>query len=184
MKKELKAFDIEIINLSNKKHNYDFEIDDIMFQNMPDSFLKHGQLKSQVSLDKSETMIQVAMKTKGFVELACDRCGEMFDFSIDIENKIIFKFGEEFQELTEDIIVIPRLLQRLNIAQYLYEFIVLAIPIKKTHPKFGEEDQDTHQEANLIYSTGGFNKIEETANEIDPRWAALANLKKGKQNKI
>lgn len=182
MKKGLKEYDIDIINLSNKKHSYVFDIDGHFLSNMPDSFLETGKLQANISLDKSETMMQVYFEIKGYVQLICDRSNELFDFVIESENKLIFKFGDEYQELTEDIVVIPRALQKLNVAQYIYEFIVLAIPIKKIHPRFGdtESDEDIESEGNLIYSTSipKF-EIEDNA-EIDPRWAALANLKKEK----
>lgn len=182
MKKGLKEYDIDIINLSNKKHSYVFDIDGHLFSNMPDSFLEIGNLQATISLDKSETMMRGYFQIKGYVQLICDRSNELFDFVIESENNLIFKYGEDFQELTEDIVVIPRMLQKLNIAQYLYEFIVLAIPIKKNHPRFDEieSDEDIETEGNLIYSTS-IPKFEKEDNvEIDPRWAALANLKKEK----
>lgn len=182
MAKVLKEYDIDIINLSNNKHSYGFDIDCILFENMPDSFLKEGKLVSKVLFDKSETMIQANFETLGYVQLECDRSNEIFDFAITAHNKIIFKFGDDFNELTEDIVIIPRNLQKLNIAQYLYEFIVLAIPIKKLHPRFVEddEDEDTDTEGSLIYSTS-VPKVDLDDNaEADPRWSALANLKKGK----
>ena len=188
MKKGLKEFDVDIYNLSNKKHEYEFEVTDGFFEQLPDSFLHKGKLNIKLSLDKSETMLQGMFKIVGSVEIACDRSAELFDFRIDTNDKLIFKYGDEYQELTEDIVVIPRSAPKLNVAQYIYEFIVLAIPIKKIHPKFSnpnldEDDEDDEKEGDLIYSTGVAKSEEDETPEPDPRWAALANLKNEKPNK-
>ena len=182
MTKVLKEYDIDIIKLSNNKHSYSFDIDRVLFENMPDSFLTEGKLTSKVLLEKSETMIQANFETKGYVQLICDRSNELFDFEISVNNKVIFKFGDDFNELTEDIVIIPRNLQKLNVAQYLYEFVVLAIPIKKLHPKFIEQEKEdeVETEGSVIYSTSIPKFDKEDNAETDPRWSALANLKKGK----
>ncbi len=192
MKRGLKDFDIDIYNLSNKKHEYEFEVGDGFFQQLPDSFLQKGDLKAKLVLDKSETMMQASFDIVGIVEIECDRSAELFDFVIKTNDKLIFKFGDEYQELTEDIVVIPRSAPKINVAQYVYEFIVLAIPIKKIHPKSSNPDMDDEAEddddteGNLIYSTGMAKPTDSNEEEIpnaDPRWAALANLKIEKPNK-
>jgi uncharacterized protein len=79
------------------------------------------------------------------------------------------------------VIIIPRDIQKLNLAQYIYEFIGLSIPMKKLHPKFqDEEDEDDENETKLVYrSEDGKkdNKENEEGDGIDPRWNALKDLK-------
>ncbi|MFN6944911.1 MAG: YceD family protein, partial [Cytophagaceae bacterium] len=115
------------------------------------------------------------------IELTCDRSMEQFDFNVDTNNSLIFKFGEEFAELTEEIITIPRDYPTLNMAQYIYEFIGLAIPMKKLHPKFVNEDELQDADTVLIYSSGEPEEAEdETTGEEDnddPRWNILKNLR-------
>jgi uncharacterized metal-binding protein YceD (DUF177 family) len=88
---------------------------------------------------------------------------------------VIFKYGEEAQEISDEIVVITRDQDSLDLGQYLYEFIILEIPIKKIHPDLQEEDEE---EGNLkmIYSTGS-DEDNDDNNEIDPRWEKLKKLK-------
>jgi uncharacterized metal-binding protein YceD (DUF177 family) len=75
--------------------------------------------------------------------------------------------------------------QYINVAQHLYDYIGLAIPMKKLHPRFVEEDQeredDPEAEGLLIYSTGSEGEEDEDDDDedgpLDPRFAALKKLK-------
>ncbi len=89
-----------------------------------------------------------------------------------------FKYGEEFKELSEEIIQIPFDTQKLNVAQYIYEFIGVQVPMKKLHPKFRKEEEDEDDDTNtkLIYKSDLL-EDEDTFN-TDPRWDALKKIKK------
>jgi uncharacterized protein len=182
--KALKEFDVEIFRLSEGKQTFDYELKDSFFKLFEDSFLEKGNLKAHVILDKSERMILSEFIIKGSLELTCDRSLEPFDYEIDTNQNLIFKFGDEFMEVSEDVIIIPRDLQKLNLAQYIYEFIGLSVPMKKLHPKFQNEeeeaDEEDDSETKLVYRSEDANKDKKQSDEeeaIDPRWNALKNLK-------
>ncbi|HVD99235.1 MAG TPA: DUF177 domain-containing protein [Cytophagaceae bacterium] len=178
--KSLKEFDIEIFRLTDGKQSFDYDLDDKFFAAIEGSILEKGKLKATVVLDRSERLILADFKIKGIVELLCDRSVEPYDYEIDSDENLVFKFGDEFEELSEDVIMIPRDLQKLNLAQYLYEFIGLAIPMKRLHPKFQEEDteEEDEQETRLIYrSDENEDNKSDDSETIDPRWNALKDLK-------
>ncbi|HXA02581.1 MAG TPA: DUF177 domain-containing protein [Cytophagaceae bacterium] len=170
-------FDIDIYKLSNQKHDYEYDIDSSFFEDFENSIIEKGKLKVKLTLEKSETFIQSYFHLSGIVELTCDRSLEQYDFYIDQKNKLIFKYAEEFNEITDEIVTIPKDLQKLNMAQYIYEFIGLAIPMKKLHPKFVTKDDQEDAETILIYTTGA-EKPENEKEETDPRWDILNKLKK------
>jgi uncharacterized metal-binding protein YceD (DUF177 family) len=170
-------FDIDILKLSNQKHDYEYIIDSSFFTNIENSIVEKGNLKVKLTLDKSETFIQANFDIAGSAELTCDRSLEKYDFHIDQKSKLIFKYGEEFKEISDEIVTIPKDLQQLNMAQYIYEFIGLALPMKKLHPKFVTDDEQEDADTILIYTTGT-EKPGEEKEEIDPRWDILNKLKK------
>lgn len=180
--KARRLFDIDILQLSYGSHEYEYAIDSSFFEGFEDSLIEKGDLTVKVILDKSETLLQADFVINGYVELTCDRSLENFDFPVKVTNHMIFKYGSEFSELTDEIVTIPRDLPTLNVAQYIYEFIGLAIPIKKLHPRFVAEDDTEDSEGILIYSTKKEGDEEEDHNENDetkdPRWDILNNLKK------
>ncbi len=179
--KGLRTFDIDIVSLSNAKHYYDYTLDSTFFENFEDSLLEKGQLKVTVMLNKSETMIQATIAVEGWVELICDRSLDPFEFQINTNDQIIFKYGKEYAEISEEIITIPFETQKLNLSQFIYEFIGLAVPMKKLHPKFIQEgeEENAEEETLHIYSTPiDLDEDELKDDEIDPRWDILNKLKK------
>ncbi|KYG75982.1 hypothetical protein AWW68_09140 [Roseivirga spongicola] len=173
-----KKYDIHIYKLSNGVHEYQFEIGKEFFEMFDGDLVENGQLNAVVSLNKSDSMIQVDFNIEGSLELECDRSLEKFDFPIHIDQNMIYKYGEEDKELSEDVFVIEKNTQTLNVAGIMYEFIGLEIPMKKLHPKFQEEeDEDDESEGSMIYTSESEEDIEQKEEDIDPRWAALKNLK-------
>lgn len=174
--KDFATYTIEISNLKNQDYEYDFLVKDNFFQLFPQSLIEQGNLTVKVLLRKSETMLQLHFKITGFIVLTCDRSLENFDFPIKSEAKLILKFGASNEVINDDLEIISRDTIAINVAQYIYEYIALEVPMKKLHPKF-QDDSDDDEDV-LIYSSED-KSVEEQTNEeeIDPRWQALKKLK-------
>jgi uncharacterized metal-binding protein YceD (DUF177 family) len=183
--KELQKYDIDIFKLSDKQHVYTFESGDSFFELFEHSLLHKGQLHTQLVLDKSPTMLQLHFHIAGSVELTCDRTLEPFDYPLEIDRQLILKFGEENKELTDEIEIITRDTQRINVAQYIFEFIGLSLPMKKLHPRLANEKMEVEtEESVLVYSSAAPgdteaspSNAEDEDSSIDPRWQALKKLK-------
>lgn len=173
--KGLKQFAIDIIGLKIGQHEFEYSIDDAFFQNFELSPVTEGQLAVKVVLDKSERMLNLELSLEGNVTLTCDRSLDEFQHPINESHELVFKFGEEEKELGDDIYMIHWDTQQLNVAQFIYEFVVLAIPLKKLHPRY-LEDEDFEDE--LIYTAEADIEEPEEEQKVDPRWEALKQLKK------
>ena len=175
-----KHFDIHIYKLSNGVHEHLFEIEDEFFEMFEGDLLDRGSLQVKVTLDKSDSMIQTEFDIEGTIELECDRSLKKFDHPLSIQKQLMFKYGDEEKELSEDVFVIEKNTQTLNFAEIIFEFIGLEIPMKKLHPKFQEEeDEDEESEGSMVYSSEVEDDDQEQEEEIsDPRWEALKKLKK------
>ena len=169
-----RLYNIDIFNLSNQPHEFDFEFDDKFFEEFEDSLVEKGSGKVHVVLNKSETMINLVVNITGKIELVCDRSLELFDYPIKSKNELILKFGDEWEEISEQITIIPRDSERINVAQFIYEFIGLSIPMKRLHPKF--TDEEPSDEPEMVYSSGE-EDTENNNGSVDPRWNKLKNLK-------
>ena len=53
---------------------------------------------------------------------------------IESENRLLVKFGKSIEDIDPDIISVPVDEHELDLQQQLYEFIMLALPIKRVHP--------------------------------------------------
>ncbi|PWK26146.1 uncharacterized protein DUF177 involved in 23S rRNA accumulation [Arcicella aurantiaca] len=141
MKKSiLNTYKIDIFRLENKQHLHEFEGGDDFFVALEQDLISKGNFKATVVLDKSETMIQMVYKIVGSVELTCDRSLDTFDFPFDITQKMILKFSDRTEEITEELMLIDRNTQYINVAQDVFDFIGLQIPIKKLHPRFTHDE--------------------------------------------
>ncbi len=180
--KEQSQYSIDIYGLESKSYEFDYQIESAFFEEMPQDLIQKGSFKVHLVLDKSSTMIQLRFTIQGSAELICDRSLEPFEEPIETKGVIILKFGDHDEELTDEIFLINRSTSRINVAGYIFEFIALALPMKKIHPDLRGKDSDDAQNEfeTLVYSSEG--KMQEDAepsNEsIDPRWEALKKLKK------
>lgn len=161
------------MGLSNKAHTFDFQLDDSFFGQYGTEIISSGRLEAVVVLDKHETFIEADFSIKGHVGLTCDRSLEPFEEPLDIHKKVMFKYGETPGEISEEIVIIARDQSALELGQPIYEFIAVAMPIKKLHPKFRTEEAEMEGvEGKIVYTASTDNE-----GDIDPRWEALKKLK-------
>lgn len=176
--KDLKDFDIAIVGLKDKTYEFDFEGDSSFFALFENSLVKKGHFSAKLILEKSSTMMQLNFRITGSVELICDRTLEPFEHSLDIQARHILKFGDDNKELTDEIEIINRHIATINVGQYIYEFIGLAIPMKKIHPKVAGQTYEENEEGLLVYRSPTDEAAPDGKDEpnIDPRWEALKKL--------
>ena len=136
----LNTFKIDIFRLENKQYLHEFEGNDDFFEVLDQELIQKGNFKATIVLNKNETMIQMMYKITGSVELTCDRSLDLFDFPVDITQKMILKFSDHNEEITEELVLIDRNTQYINVAQDIFDFIGLQIPIKKLHPRFVKDE--------------------------------------------
>lgn len=136
----LNTFKIDIFRLENKQYLHEFEGNDDFFEALDQELIHKGNFKANVVLNKNETMIQMMYNITGSVELTCDRSLDLFDFPVDITQKMILKFSDHNEEITEELVLIDRNTQYINVAQDIFDFIGLQIPIKKLHPRFIKDE--------------------------------------------
>lgn len=171
------AYSVNIVGLSNKEHHFQYEFGGEFFRKYGTDLLSEGKFHVDVLLTKQETFIQIEFRIKGAASLICDRSLEPFEYPIESISRIVFKYGEEYQEITDEIIVIPRDTATLELGQYIYEFISLAVPLKRLHPRFKDEAEESDDvEGKIVYSSEA-SKEKKDEEEIDPRWNILKKLK-------
>ena len=86
------------------------------------------------------------------------------------------KFGEEYNDENIDILIVPHGEYEVNIQQYIYETIVLAIPSKLVHPGVEDGTLDSEILKKLEELSPKLKDKKEKEDEIDPRWNTLKKL--------
>jgi uncharacterized metal-binding protein YceD (DUF177 family) len=181
-----KTFDIEVIKFKEGRHVIDFEIGDAFFQNFEDNeIVEKGNLAVRAILDKGANLIEVNFHIHGSVQLTCDRSLEVFDHPLDFSEKMVYKYGSEEKEIDENVFMITRDTPVINVAQLIYEFILLALPLKKIHPDHRNEldDEELEVEGGYVYIDDELESEDENPESteeikpVDPRWEQLKKLK-------
>lgn len=178
--KALTQYDIDIYGLKEKQYVYDFESRSEFFEELEQELIENGHFKTHLTLDKSATMLILNFHIVGNVELVCDRSLETFEEPLDIQERLILKYGDHNEQLSDEIELIRQDTVRINVASHIFEYIALALPMKKLHPRFRTDEEELEDEDEiegiLVYQTPEEETPEEPEEE-DPRWAALKKLK-------
>lgn len=87
---------------------------------------------------------------------------------------MVVKFGDEYNDENEEILIIPHGDYQVNVSQYLYEMLVLAVPSKRIHP--GVLDGTLRSKAVDKLEELQPKEEKENKEDIDPRWDALKKL--------
>ncbi|MBA4322644.1 MAG: riboflavin synthase subunit alpha [Odoribacter sp.] len=165
-------FIIPISGLKDGHHLFDFEIGDKFFEEFEESEIKEGNLSVRIELDKRSSHFDLIVKITGEVRICCDRCLEMFFHPIASENRLLVKFGGKWDANDPDIITMPADEHELDIKQYLYEFIHLALPIQRIHP--GDKTGTNSCNPEMLKKLN--QHIVNDEKKIDPRWDELKKL--------
>lgn len=176
----LKSFSIPFTSLKNGKHQFDFKINDSFFTEFEYSPIKKADLSVEVEFNKQETMFVLDFVIKGEIELTCDRCNEEYKSPFHCSDRLIFKFGEESEVETEEIVILTRSEHEINLASHLYEFIIVAIPFVHMHVDNEDGSLGCNPETMAILKRLSLKEEEEEQGPdvtIDPRWEALKKLR-------
>jgi uncharacterized protein len=168
----MESYRIHILGLSLSVHQFQYEIGNEFFRKYDTGLVSEGKFTVAVALDKRETFLEASFKINGFISLVCDRSLDEFEYPITLNRLMIFKYGDQDMEISEDVTMIEHGTETLEIGQFIYEYIALAVPMKKLHPRYQDE---TDEEGIMYSSDSGEEKKED---EIDPRWEMLKKLNK------
>ena len=76
--------------------------------------------------------MELNFSVKGQVKIPCDITTEFFDLPIDTAFRLVVKFGSLENHDDDEILILPHGSHEIQVAQYIYETIVLSVPQKKS----------------------------------------------------
>jgi uncharacterized protein len=166
------SYTIQLSGLKEGHHTIDFEIDKEFFEQFEESEVKEGSLIANIEMDKRSTHLDMIIRVSGSVRISCDRCLEMFSQPVNSENRLLVKFGKSVEDTDPDILSIPADAFELDLQQQIYEFIMLALPIKRVHPA----DKNGKSTCDPVMLKKLDELIIEEEKVTDPRWDELKKL--------
>lgn len=172
----LDKYSIPFAGLAKGTHPFEFEIDDAFFESFENSVIQKAQVHVDIDFEKAETVLTLTFRMKGFITQTCDRCLEEFDIPVNTTQLLLVRFGIPGVGETDDIIVIPHGEHQINIAQHIYDYLSLLIPMRVVHP----DDENGNPGCNPEFLNRLENESDNDESQGDPRWEILKKLKLNK----
>ncbi|MTG96725.1 MULTISPECIES: YceD family protein [Myroides] len=195
-------FLIPFTGLKNGEHKFEIQVDNSFFDNYDYNDFNTIDAQITVLLNKKTTLLELHFESNGIANVPCDVTNQDFDLPINNELNLVVKFGDEFNNDHDELLIVPFTEHQIDIAQYVYEMIVLSIPQKRVHPGvldgtlesealdilgyYNEDDLDLDfdDELDFLELEDDFDDQEDediddqenNNEEIDPRWAELKKL--------
>jgi len=184
---KFEQYNIPLKELKTETKVYEYDLDDIYFKKIDSPEVQHGRINAIVTVRKKIGLFDLNFELNGIIQIPCDRCLDDMDQPIQYKEKIQVKFGEKFSE-EDEIVIVPEADGAINIAWFLYEFIVLNIPLKHVHAT-GECNktmvtklkkhitrQKSDSDDDEIDLGDDDDEIPTEETTTDPRWDGLQNI--------
>lgn len=177
--KGLREFEIPYVGLKLGIHKFNHEIDAKFFRHFEESPIHDCKVNVKVEFEKKETFFILNFYIDGWVKTECDLCLEPFNKEIFGDFTCYIKFAEDPSALNDgdEVIFISRDQTVIDISQLVYEYINLCLPMQKLGCEKPGIEPQCNKEV-LKYINNKEKPGVKSTGEVDPRWAALKNLKK------
>ncbi|CAN5251422.1 hypothetical protein BH09BAC2_BH09BAC2_23380 [soil metagenome] len=131
-----REYDIAYVGLKPGVHQFRYEIGDKFFVDYNHSDFNNCNSVVTLTLEKNTSFMMLKFEVGGNIDVVCDRCGNKLKLDLWDEFNLIVKVVENPDEMnaTEedaDIYYISRTESHLHVGEWLYEFIMLSIPMQR-----------------------------------------------------
>ena len=129
-------FEIAFVGLKPGVHEYNFEITDKFFVPFQQQDFRNCKANVKLLLDKKTGFLLLKFEVGGSLEVTCDRCNNNLPFELWDEFRMTVKIAEDPEQMNDqeedpDVYYIGRGESHIDVANWIYEFINLSIPMQK-----------------------------------------------------
>lgn len=121
-------------------NEYTFNLNDEFLSKIEGSTIQHANVIATLALLKAENLYDLKFHLKGTVSCECDVCLEEFEMPVDAEFQLLMKVSEVEKYDDDEIIYITDKLIEYDLTQYLYESLMLSLPVRKTCEMSGTKE--------------------------------------------
>ncbi|MEG0467543.1 MAG: DUF177 domain-containing protein [Mucinivorans sp.] len=137
-------YTIDYQGLSLGEHHFSFDLSREGLAPWQGSDIQDGEGKIEIDLLRHANFMELDVTITGSVELECDRCTDLYTQPIDFDGQVVVKISPTAvaEPSDGDIIWINPADGCLDLGQWIYESIVLSLPVQRAHP----DKKDCNQE--------------------------------------
>lgn len=159
------AYTIAFRGLKEGLHDFVFPLDGALFAAYDNADIRDGAGEVRVTLNRGERQLVLDVRIDARVTVPCDRCLEDCTLPVAYEGRLVVKFSEEGGEYDGEVLWLYPGDTEVDLAQYVYESIVLSLPYRRVHPDGGCDP--AMLERFRIVSPQEFAAIEAEAGEVE-----------------
>ncbi len=126
-------YKVQLASLADGRYEQDFVCDTDFFRNMENADVVDADVAVHLDLEKKNDAYRFRFECKGVMHIPCDRCLDPMEHDVDATYGLTVKYGEEYDDVSDDLLVIPYSDAYLNVAYMLYDTIMLTIPLRHVH---------------------------------------------------
>ncbi|HMW37783.1 MAG TPA: DUF177 domain-containing protein [Saprospiraceae bacterium] len=127
----LKQFSIPFKGMLDGVHHYTFELDEDFFRRFPASPFGPCNIQTDLNTDKQGSLMTVNINVTGSAMVNCDRCLAEISLPVAGSYQIIVKQATGTSD-DPDLFLISPEENEWNIAELIYEYCCLSLPMSRT----------------------------------------------------
>jgi Predicted metal-binding, possibly nucleic acid-binding protein len=137
--KSKRDYEIAFVGLKPGLHVFNYQIHDNFFEHVEQKDFESANVDVKLTFDKKNGLFLLHFDINGSVKIACDRCGDFFELQLWDEFDLVVKqvddeLVESKNETDAEVAYIARSQSTLDVSGWIYEFIILSIPMQRLHP--------------------------------------------------
>ena len=121
--KDLKQFNIPFVGLKEGTHLFEYDIDNTFFELYSYDEFEKSSINVTLEFVKKSTFFELTFTASGTVNVPCDVSGEYFDLEITATLPLVVKFGPEYNNENEEILILPHEVYQFSVAQFIYQML-------------------------------------------------------------
>ncbi|MEX0987125.1 MAG: DUF177 domain-containing protein [Bacteroidales bacterium] len=164
---------IHFSGIKEETETFEYSLGDSFFRDFKSIEWEGGRIGAVVRVGRRPDGLTLDFELNGELTVICDRCLESFPYPVNTCQRLFVKYGSQFEELTEDVVVVAKEDNQLELSGFLYEYLVLALPVKRVHP----DDTSGKSGCNeTMIKRLEQHLVTEKTEKTDPRWDDLKKL--------
>jgi uncharacterized metal-binding protein YceD (DUF177 family) len=185
------TYKIDLLSSGLGGKTFEYDLSDDFFAEM-EGLVQRGSIHTTVACLSAGSVYKFQIHSVGTIIVPCDRCLSDLELRIETTDDLNVKLGDEYAD-EGDCVVVPEAEGYLDLAQFIYEFIALSMPLTCCHEPGKCDDAMMHELSKHQSTRSGVADDEQADSDlgdaedesmgedsdepVDSRWAALKQFK-------
>lgn len=132
--KGMNGYMIRFSELKENRETFEFILEESFFKFYQCSDWEGGKISVHVEAKQRADGITLDFTFAGYLRVVCDRCLDTYILDLSFEEQLFIKYGLKDEEIEDNIVIISRDENKIDLSKHFYEYLVLSLPVKKIHP--------------------------------------------------